>query len=64
MSLITAGFWGYLKSDQTFFFFLTEFLREKDYLFTMPDVEIKLRQIFSLKKLKGLSLYKYLLKFK
>ena len=63
MSLITAGFWGYLKSGQTFFF-LTEFLWEKDYLFTMPDVEIKLRQIFSLKKLKGLSLYKYLLKFK
>lgn len=62
MSLITAGFWGYLKSGQTFF--LTEFLRKKDYLFTMPDVEIKLRQIFSLKKLKGLSLYKYLLKFK
>ena len=62
MSLITEGFWGYMKSGQTFFF-STEFLWEKD-LFTMPDVEIKLRQIFSLKKLKGLSLYKYLLKFK
>ena len=56
MSLITAGFWGYLKSGQTFFF-LTEFLWEKDCLFTMSDVEIKLRQFFSLKKLKGLSLY-------
>ena len=62
MSLITAGFCGYLKSGQTFFF-LTEFLWEKDCLFTMPDVEIKLCQFFSLKKLKGLSLYKYLLKF-